>query len=265
MLNLKDNSNLVLQAFQKFLGSRDSNDFLIQTGIWIVGYVTRKLRASEDEASLVFLKFWIDRAKLIEYFNSKGFKNLFGFLACFSKNLLLNVRRKEQYSKTKEDFVLSNEQKKLNIQKNANYTVSSKTKLRTSLKKISILNRIILCLRYGIKLSREERIFLFHFLNNETIYKKLIHEFEKRIKERKDRELEKIEKLNFYQWKLSYQEKNSEHKTLSRKRKLQNEILQLEAIFTFKELSNYLGISNYKIVQSCDYSLKFIAQDLSEK
>lgn len=264
MLDIKDNSNLVSQAFQKFLGNRDSHDFLSQAGIWIVGYVVRKLKASEDEASLVFLKFWLDRAKLIEYFYSKGFKNLFGFLACFSRNLLLNVRKTELHSKTKEEFVLSNEQNKL-AKKPENNISPSRIKLRNTLNKISILNRIIICLKYGIKLSKVEKEFLMQFLNNQSTYQKLMYEFESRMKERKNRELAKIEKLNFYQWKLLYRRKDSESKILSRKRKLQNEILQLEGIFTIKELSSYLGISNYKIAQSCDYSLKFIAQDLGEK
>lgn len=263
MLDFKDNSNLVLKAFQKFLGSKDSNDFTSQVGIWIIGYVMRKLRASEDEASLVFLKFWIDKSKLLEYLNTKGCKNLFGFLSCFSRNLLLNIRKSEQSLKTKEEFALSNEKDKL-IQNSPNTKSLSKKKLRLTLNKISILNRIILCLRYGIKLSKIEKNFLLSFLNNTSKYQNLMHEFHSRMRDRKAKELHKLEKLNSYQWRLLYNEKNMESLILSRKKKLQTEVLQIEELFTFKELSHHLGISKYKIVQSCEYCLQFIAKDLSE-
>ncbi|MCX7998759.1 MAG: hypothetical protein N3A69_07380 [Leptospiraceae bacterium] len=264
MLDIKNNSNSVLKAFQNFLGNRESEDFLNQIGIWIFGYVTRRLRASEDEASLVFLKFWIEKKNLIHYFNSKGCKNIFGFLSFFSKNLLRSIRKSLETSKTIDEFILSNEISKQKQSSCTSYNNSQKF-LRYAINRLSILNRIILCLRYGITLTNQEKEFLYEFLRNKEKCENLLSEFERRLQKQKSRDLERMEKLNFYHWKISSQTETNSNFYWKRKRKLQAEIMKVSEIFTLKELSTYLGISKYKVAQSCEYSIQYIIQSMELK
>lgn len=260
MLNIKDNSNLVFKAFQKFLGTQDSKDFVTQIGIWIFGYVTRKLRASEDEASLVFLNFWSEQNKFIQYINLKGCKNLFGFLAFCSRNLLIKVRRSEQDQESIQQFVALEERGRI-TQTELYASTSSHVILRYAIRKLSILNRIILCFRYGIKLTKTEKEFLMSFLDNENKYHQILSEFESRIKQQNSKSLRIIEKLNHCHWKISYSSKGL-NLFINRKRKLQNELIKIDEIFSIKEIADYLGISKYKIKQSCEHSIQFIRRDL---
>lgn len=264
MLDIKNNSNSLLKAFQNFLVNRGSDDFLKQVGIWIFGYVTRKLRASEDEASLVFLKFWIEKKNLINYLNTKGCKNLFGFLSFFSKNLLISIRKSEETSKSRDNFVLSNEVIKQK-QISCDFQNNSKKFLRCALNQLSILNRIILCLRYGISLTMNEKNFLYEFLKNSQKYKNLLSEFERRIDKQKYSDSTKMEKLNFYHWKILSNIETQSDIFSKRKRKLQEEIMKVNEVFTLKEISTYLGISKYKVSQSCQYSLQFLIQSMEAK
>lgn len=261
MLNIKNNSNLLLKSFQNFLLNKNSEDFLNQIGIWILGYVTRRLRASEDEASMVFLKFWLERGKLLDYFNTKGCKNIFGFLSFFSKNLLNYIRKKQESLRSKEEFVLSQEIEK-HIERGLSSSNFQEVILRYTLKKLPMINRVIICLRYGISLSIKEKDFLLNFLNSEEKYQQLLTEFEKRLQKLKSKDFEKIEKLNLYQWKLLYSADGNLEILSQRKKRLQKEILKAYEIFSFGELSTYLGLSKYKVSQSCEYSLQFLVQDL---
>lgn len=259
MLDIKNNSNLLLKAFQRFLSNKEPEDLLNQIGIWIFGYVVRRLRATDDEASLVFLKFWLERNKLVTYFKTRGCKNIFGFLTFFSKNLLLSVRRAEANIQSIDEFVTSNEISKT-IENTSITSLTSKKILRCALKKLSIMNRVILCLRYGFSLTKKEKDFLLYLLKDRSKYIKLITELQNRIKKQKSKDSQNIEKLNLYHWR--YTALGNSNVLLSRKKKLQKEIFKLSEVFTFKEISSFLGISTYKISQSCEYSLQFIAKDL---
>jgi hypothetical protein len=261
MLEIKNNSNLLNKAFEKFLKTKDANEFCNQIGIWIFGYVSRRLKATEDEASMVFLDFWMNKAKLIDYLNKRGCRNIFGFLTYFSKNLFWKVKKQERSQESIQEFFISLEKEN---QKNSTSPTNnvSQILLKSSIQKLSILNRIIFCLRYGILLGKGEKIFLVDFLGNQEKYSNLMREFEKRVKQQQKKSNQQLEKLNFYHWKILYSHEKYHDLFCERKKKTQENLLKLQEIFTIKELAQLLGISKYRATQSCEHSLKFIRKDL---
>ncbi|MDX1961433.1 MAG: hypothetical protein SFU98_22890 [Leptospiraceae bacterium] len=258
----ENNEGKLMEAYQIYIESGDSNELIKESGLWIQNFVIRTKILDEDEAADLFLKFLDKFEDCMKIFRERKYTSLAGFLGAYAKHLSMNmIRTKIKYKEDTNTEFISLWGLEASLQKDPKsvYSPSVVKFIRKNLKHLNPESRIIFCLRYNLSISEKDKLILKSILlKNNSDYNVLEKKIQDKNEEIKRREEQIIRRINFYnrQIFLKEQEQFSKEKKVA----LQKKLTSLKNGFTIKEISEYLKVSRSKVVRVCQEGIDLLKE-----
>lgn len=242
----------IINSYKKMEATRDNREFLEQVSVLILKFPNEPgNQLFEEYISDVFISFSLKLNNFIKSYRSCGHKNLFGFLHLYLKNLFLNAYKKDKMDEIPNVWVLynfeQNQERLLNQEKLESSQIAD-----ISLEKLSVMDRLILFLRYDLQLCEFDRSYLSKHLSS---YRKDIHEIFEFMDERREKIrlgdqmiINRISKINFQFY--NNMEKVYKYDLLATKRKLYRRLWHKKEYYSVDETARILQISRYRVNQA---------------
>ncbi len=257
---LKDNGQDVLKSLELYVHTQDSQEFAKQAGLWCMWYVQKKFFANEDECSELFIKIWTSAEKLLSLYKTGEYRNILGHLAVVAKHFLYLIKR--NYKKEELEKEISNFLQVEQIKEQNSSTINSKKNLRALLSSLKIEERVIFCLKYNLPLSLSEKKYLKNlFIGREKEFLELSNLLKEREEKIKQREKKIIYFLNRCNVKILDKTQTYKVDFKTRKLKLLEQLLKREELLTIDEITKYLCITKYKVIQTTRNTLFRLKQE----
>lgn len=232
----------VLESVNIYYSSGNISPFIEKGGIWIMENVKKYCMANDDEVSDLFLLFHSKAKTCLDVYKNKYYTNFFGFLFVYAKNLLRNLRRKEQIYKSKHVDVMLDS---LNIPSyKFKPSISAKTLHSAMDTDLLFKERLIICLKYHIKLSNSDESDLFFYLKTKGISSLEFWTSYRKMKQKKDlKQAFLLKRVNKFNEALKIAEPEKMEELKQNKEKYYNKLFQRSLKLSFKEIGNLLNIS----------------------
>jgi DNA-directed RNA polymerase specialized sigma24 family protein len=259
MLKIHENNEQVIESYKEYLKTGDLTQFTSQAGIWVMRYVRQELGSTDDEASEIFFYFLEKVQKVIERYKMADPIQIIPFLSIYSRNLLKNWRRR-QFSKCTNEYLKLWDYHREDS--NEELSPSSVLFLRSILKKVHRINRIVLSLRYNLELSAKDRSFLLKEISKNNIEPMLFSEthhnklFSISMKRNKI-----LNKINYYNHKIFNLGKTYRRNNKLQKKLLVEKLKSKEELFSIKDIAQLLNISRYKVSKICKETIDVIKEE----
>ncbi len=246
---METESNRIKESFKKLQITGEKSEFLKEVSLKILNFPKELNNEDfEEYTSDVFMKFQNQLNHFVNSFNNSKHENFLGFLYNYLKNLFLNEFK---YDKRKTifpmiEFYEQEEQREKSIRFN---TQENRVFLDLIYKKLNSLERIILFLRYDIKLCEFDIKVLKKRIEKSgiTIEEVILKIQDKRSKIRKN-EREILNKINSINTKIySKNSKIYKFDLFSKKKALYESLCKKKNLLSMNETCEILGVSAYKL------------------
>lgn len=238
--------------------------FRSHAGLWIMENARLRYKLEEDELSELFITFYMRAEKCIEFFIRKDYTDLPSFLSVYAKHMALNILRKRRQQFTEEYLQLWQEER---INKDTEELIhhSPTYKIQDCLQDISSMGRIIICLRFNLKMSEDDLRILYKCLKKQN--KPLANfqrEYENRILQQKEKRENLILNLNNCNRKIYNSSSSYPLLAKKRKKKLLNRLQNTHIIYSIKEMSLLFSMSRHQTGRLYRSSMEIIKEKLTK-
>lgn len=234
-------------------------------GLWIMENARLRYKLEEDELSELFITFHAKAEKCLVFFLRKGYSDLPSFLSVYAKHMALNILRKRRQQFTEEYLQLWQEEK---INKDTEELIHSSLScnVQECLQDISSIGRIIICLRFNLKMSKEDLRILHQFLKKQNMRPANFHrDYESRILLKREKRERLIVNLNNCNRKIYNSLNTYPLLAKKRKKKLLNRLQNTHIIYSIKEMSSLFSMSRHQIGRLYRNSLETIRDKLNKQ
>lgn len=250
-------------ALKHFREAKEIDTFRSKAGLWIMENARIRYNLEDDELSELFISFYEKAHKCLDFFIRKEYTDLPAYLSVYTKHLVLNIFRARRLGYTDEYLQLWQEER---VNKDTEELIhqSSDSKIRDCMKDVSSMGRIILSLRFNLKLSQDDLKILYTCLKKQNKPVATFHkEYEEKILICKERRENLILILNNCNRKIYNSLEIYPLKAKRRKKKILDKLLNTHVVYSIKELSELLSLSRHQTGRLYRSSLEKIKQKMN--
>jgi hypothetical protein len=254
--NISDSE--LIREFENWKKNQNSK-FKEYSYFWLIQNLRKRFNIQEEDYSEIYFLFVKSFDKCISSFIEKNYANLLSYYSIFGKHIFYNIAKLKKLKEFEEFYP---EIEYYIEDKKTMSTISglSTTLVHKYIQTLPHIGRILISLRYNLKMNDKDLEFLDWYLKSNEID---ALDFRQRYTEKIYQSCVKREKLmikiNKYNRKI-YSSHYNLNKLRNRKRKLVEKVDKTYKVLTIKELSNLLNIKfhvvNYHYTTSIG-SLKF--------
>jgi hypothetical protein len=248
----------------EFKTTNDIESFRNIAGLWMMENARLRYKLEDDEISELFLTFHAKARSCIDFYITKGYTDLPAFLSVYTKHMVLNILRKRRRLYTEEYLQLWQEER---INKDTEELIhqSSTDKIQNCLKEVSSLGRIIVSLRFNIKMTDDDLRILYKYLQKQNKPSMSFHrEYENRVLLRKEKRESLMVNLNTCNRKIYNSLDSYPISAKKRKKKLLHLLLNTHIIYSIKEMSELLSLSRHQTGRLYRNSLEIIKLKINQ-
>lgn len=252
MEKISEKDKRLISSVEFYFREGNPENFLKEAWIWAWALARGKYRLDEDSCSEIVLKLVLDAEEVLHLFKERGYSNFPAFFTTYTKNLILNQRRKE-IRLYRSEIVSDGFERFYDPRSEFTKEILSQTQettrlVRNILSEMDPIASLILKLKHRIPLSLKESRLFYSKLKKKRL--KLRDYFVKDIDEERRswlRKKELNEKLSrLYQNMQIHHFENSERWKISRKqiREICGSVTEEKS---FKKIGWYLGLSEHSV------------------
>lgn len=245
------NNEKIINSFCSLEQNGESTEFLNQVSIIILNLPKEQgNHIFAEHVSDVYIKFSQNLDKFIKAYYKCGHTNLPGFLRLYLKNLFLGSYKRDilKAHYTELPYYENNEKNNINIEMGESF---KKKFINASNNQLTVLDRLILYLRYDMEICDFDKAYLCKILNNSEISMDEICFFMERRRERirhNDRIL--INRINRINYLIHYQsDKVFKYNLHDIKTKLFKKLWNKKDFYSVDDTSKILNISRYRVTK----------------
>ncbi|HMV43963.1 MAG TPA: hypothetical protein PK079_14515 [Leptospiraceae bacterium] len=229
-------------AFNKYKQERNIKLLLDTAGLWIMNKARYRYRLDEDELSEVFIHFYENGQKCIEFFERNHYISFPAYLSVYTKHLAFSTYKRRKQIYNEEYLGLWSEG--MMIRDYIPHILDNTHRIRMHLKELCSMGRIIVSLRFNLKLEIEDLKILY---KNMTKPIEVFHqEYEDRIHRMRAKREDLNLTLNKYNHRIINSSNSSTHIYRARKQRIINSLLDTYILYSIKEISDLLAISRHQ-------------------
>lgn len=251
------------EAIIDFQTTNNIEKFRNTAGLWMMENARFRYKLEEDEISELFLTFHVKARRCIEFYLAKGYTDLPAYLSVYNKHMVLNILRKRRLSYN-ESYLQLWQEEQINKDTEELIHQSSTYKIQECLKEVSSLGRIIISLRFNIKMMDEDLRILYKYLQKQNKPTISFHrEYEKRVLLGQEKRNLLMVTLNSCNRKIYNSIDSYPLLAKKRKKKLLHRLLNTHIVYSIKETSELLSMSRHQTGRLYRNSLKIIKEKIN--
>jgi hypothetical protein len=237
--------------FYYYLKSNDLQNFQESVGVWLIKYGKKKLKIEDDLIGEIYCKLVEKFDSLKSYVDRVEIHNMSAILMVCTRNILFTLKRKLY----KDDIP------KLNNFYQDDLFLSSPSTLLDFYDLLTLglkpKDKIILCLRFNIRMGKRDKIFLNKLLKRNNIdpvsFQK---ELEKRQEIASKNHKKIISSINRCIYEIFTNEDRAKYNTTIRRKKyFLQKYYRRDSLFTLDEIGKIMNMTKYHIRKKTDVAI----------